>query len=345
MVRKFFQGVLFMLLVLVLAAVGYGAWIYRQTGTIPFTLPGMTTVPGGPTATPTITPTPTPTPILRFAVIANTDLPAGTLLTEDMLTETELPSDVLPDDAAIETDEVVGQLLREPLQAGEPVLMSNVVPRGQVIGKGSPLAQMLEPGEVAIAYPISRLNSVAYAPRAGDKVDVVVTFLFTDIDPDFQSRLSNRVLVLSQDLETRAYAFRPAGTLGHVTGDGYFAMPIYVVPSEDQRPRMVAQLTLRGARVLYLGTSLASTPETGPTTPAPDIVVLGVSPQDAVVLNFFMTRQAATTLVLRSAQEGTPAAEPTTIPVTLEYIQEHFGVPLPPKLPQQINPSGATPTP
>ena len=347
MVRKFFQGVLFMLLLLMLATVGYGAWIYRQTGIVPFTLPGTGITPGGPTLTPTITPTPTPTPVLLPAVIANFNLPAGTLLTEDMLTETDLPSGTLPDDAATDNEQLIGQLLREPVQAGEAVRLSNVVPRGQVVGKGSPLAQMLEPGEVAIAYPVSRLDSVAYAPRAGDRVDVIVTFLLTDIDPEFQSKLSNQVLLLSLDLDTRAYAFRPAGSLGRITEGNHLAVPVYVMPSEDQRPRMVAQMTLRGARVLYFGTSLTAPTPAPETAPAPpDVVILGVSPQDAVVLNFFMAQHAATTLVLESAQEGPSDFDPTTIPVTLEYIQEHFGVPLPPKLPQQVNPSdNTTPTP
>ena len=345
MVRRIFQGILFVLLLLMLAAVVYGAWVYHQTGTLPLSFPGVATTPGGPTATPTITPTPTPTPVMRPAVVASTNLPAGTLLTADMLIEADLPSNTLPHDAVTHKMQVVGQLLREPLQAGEVVRLSNVVPRGQVIGKGSPLAQMLEPGEVAIAYPVSRLSSVAYAPRPGDTVDVVVTFLFTDTDLDFQSQLPNRVMVLSLDTETRTYAFRPAGTLGHITADNNFAVPIYVVPSEDQRPRMVALLSIHGARVLYFGTSMAATPAADAATPPPDIVVLGVSPQDAVVLNFFMARQAATTLLLDSAQEGPTEHDPEAIPVTLDYIQEHFGVPLPPKLPQQVNPSGSTPTP
>ena len=51
----------------------------------------------------------------------------------------------------------------------------------------------------------------------------------------------------------------------------------------------------------------------------------------------------ATTLVLENAQ-GNASPEPTIIPVTLKPIQEHFGVPLPPKLPQQVNPSGGAPT-
>ncbi len=345
MVRKFLQGVLFMLLLLMLAAVAYGAWIYRQTGTVPFTLPGVTTTPAA-TPTPTNTPTPTPTPIMRPAVIVNTSLPAGALLTEDVLTETQLPTDNLPADAATSIQQVVGQLLREPLTIGEPVRLSKVVPQGHVIGEGSAIAQMLNPGEVAIAYPISRLDSVGYAPRAGDFVDVLVTFLFVDVDIDFQSRLSNHVLLLSQDFETGAYAFRPAGTLGRTTDEGFLAVPVYVVPAEDQRPRMVAQLTIRHARVLYFGISpTVPTPSSNGTPYPPDVVILGVSPQDAVVLNFFMAQHAATTLVLRSALEGAPAAEPTVVPVTLEYIQQHFGVPLPAKLPQHVNPSPPTPTP
>ncbi len=338
MVRKFFQGVLFMLLVLVLAAVGYGVWVYRQTGTVPFTLPGQPTL--GATPTPTNTPTPTPTPIMRPVVVLTRSLPAGALLTADDLTATQMPSKRVPDDAAATVSQVVGQLLREPLAVGQPVRLSQVSPRGEPIGRGSQLAQMLHPGEVAIAYPITRLDSVAYAPRPGDRVDIVVTFLFADLDVGFQSRLSNHVLILSQNLETGAYAFVPAGQLGRPSEDNFLGVPIYVVPGENQRPRMVAQLTVRGARVLYFARQAPSLTPQPTTTPQPTgLVVLALNPQDAVVLNFFMARQAATTFVLRSALETTATPEPTTIPVTLDYIQKHYGIPLPPQQPYQVNPS------
>ncbi len=345
MVRKFLQGVLFMLLLIMLAAVGYGAWVYRQTGSLPFALPGVSATPGGPTPTPTITPTPTPTPVMRPAVIVTTNLPAGALLTEEDLEETQRPSKDLPQDTATNISQVVGQLLRTPLQAGQPVRLSNVVPRGHVVGSGSTLAGMLQPGEVAIAYPISRLSSVGYALRAGDVVDMIVTFLFVDVDINFQSQLSNQVMVLSYDWETRTYAFRPAGTLGHVAENNNLTVPVYVVPQEGQRPRMVAQLTVRHARVLYVGRSLVETPIPNTTPPPPDVVVLAVTPQDAVVLNFFMARQATTSFVLRSATETDTTPEPTPVPVTLEYIQKHFGIPLPPQKPYQLNISAPTATP
>ncbi len=348
MVRKFLQGVLFMLLLVVLLIMGYGAWVYRQTGAVPFTFPGMPTTPAGPTATPTITPTPTPTPVMQQAVVVNRNLPAGTLLTADDLTETRLPSKDLPPDAAVSAEQVVGKLLRDALKVGEPVRLSGVVPRGQPIGRGSQFASMLRPGEVAIAYPITRLDSVAYAPRPGDRVDVVVTFLFVDVDVDFQSQLSDHVLLLSRDVETGAYAFVPAGMLGRVIQDTHlFDEPVYVIPAEGQRPRMVAQLTIRGARVLYFGSSpLVPTAAPGATPSLPDMVVLAVSPQDAVVLNFFLARGASSSFTLRSAREAlTPQPQPTVVPVTLDYIQRHFGVVAPEHQPWQIVPSGATPTP
>ncbi len=346
MIRKFFQGVLFMLLLIVLAVIGYGVWVYRQSGTLPFTIPGVARPTPLTTSTAAALPTPTPTPITQSAVVANTYLPAGTLLTTDMLTETQLPVSTLPSDVAASSAQVIGKVLSEPVEAGQPIRLSNVVSPGHVIGKGSEFAQMLQPGEVAIAYPVQRANSAAYAPRAGDLVDLIVTFLIADVDVNFQSRLSNKVLVLSQDLESGTYAFRPAGTLGRVLEDGFLAVPIYVVPSQDQRPRMVAQLTIQNARVLYFGTSLlAPTPVPGEKPYPPDLAVLAVSPQDAVMLNFFMARHAETTMVLRSALETTPQPEATIVPVTLNYIQEHYGVPLPAKQPYQINPSSLTPTP
>ncbi|MBN1146831.1 MAG: hypothetical protein JXA78_06220 [Anaerolineales bacterium] len=150
---------------------------------------------------------------------------------------------------------------------------------------GSESAVGIPPGQVAISLPIGRLTSVSYAPRPGDHVDVIGTFLFVDIDTDFQSKLPNHTgmvvapgppdpetgepttlqltagvsslgkegLPNKETGERAAPSVLPLGTFGRVEVDPVLGQAIYVHPSEDQRPRMVSQRLLQNATVLYVG--------------------------------------------------------------------------------------------
>jgi len=348
--RKFLRLLLTLLLLALTAIMGFAVWSYRVNGTLPFQLPGVPT-PVLYTPTPTVTPTPTPTPIMGKAVVASRAIARGEKFSEANLRIAAIPQAEIPDGALTDPRKIYGLLAREPIPAGTVITTDMGAPTGHILGSGSFTAQLLQPGQVAIAYPITGpLSAVGYAPRAGDVVDIIVTFLFTDLDLRFQSRLSDRVLVLTENLKTNSYAFIPAAEIGRLAKeDPVLAVPVYVIPNGKQRPRMVAQMAIRGARVLYFGHDLwpttpaptpASTPRTGkkPTpTPAPskpDVMVLALSPQDALVLNFFMARQAITTLTLHSA--FSQGQTPKTVPVTLDYIIQHFGVPVPAPLPYQI---------
>jgi pilus assembly protein CpaB len=83
--------------------------------------------------------------------IARSDIPRGTLLTADMLTD----------------------------QAGD------------LAATGSDAALMIPPDRVAIAIPVDAVSSVGWSLRRGDRVDVLVSFLLIDLDEEFQTELPN----------------------------------------------------------------------------------------------------------------------------------------------------------
>lgn len=133
------------------------------------------------------------------------------------------------------------------------------------------------------------------------------------------------------------------------------ANPIYAVPSEPtQRYRMVSQSFLQNIMVLQVGDfrldgepgpALQPTPIPSPTPEgaapgslppaaapeptAPDVITLVVSPQDAITLNYLVYSGAQLTLVLRSAGDMQITQ---TEAVTLQYLMDRYGVPLPTKL-------------
>ena len=88
-------------------------------------------------------------------------------------------------------------------------------------------------------------------------------FLFTDVDPSFQTELPNRVSVLTAPANVEPPGM-PGVTLGIYPPDtpqsqgrteveSAFQQGIYVIPSEQQRPRMVCQVLLQNVMVMKLG--------------------------------------------------------------------------------------------
>src|SRR5690606_8784234 len=113
-------------------------------------------------------------------------------------------------------------------------------------GTGSVAALSIPRGMVSVSIPIDRLSSVSYAPQPGDHVNVIVSMLMADYDPDFQTMLPNTPgLVLGPgpiNPEGGPVAIAPYFKEGSETGlgkaevDPVLGQTFYVSPSERQRP-------------------------------------------------------------------------------------------------------------
>ncbi len=141
--------------------------------------------------------------------------------------------------------------------------------------------------------------------------------------------------------------------LGQGINDEATGQPFYVIPSETQRPRLVSQTLLQDITILHVGNFLytdengdevanaygqtIANPDGTTTTikPAPDLITLIVTPQDAVTLNYLVYAGAELTMALRSA---TDSSFITTEAVTLEYLLNTYNIPVPTKLPFGLEP-------
>ena len=224
---------------------------------------------------------------------------------------------------------------------------------------------MVSPGLVAISMPIDLLGSVAYGIRDGDRVNVIVTSKFIDVDATFQSRLPNftaqvtgtgfvpdALPVLSASIASGGEGSR----VGRAELDPTISQALYLVPSEAQRPRLVSQMILQDIQVLHMGEfdlpSAAAQPTAAPVegqpapTPLPAkrpaIITLIVNPQDAVALTYLMNSGAKFTLVLR-APDDTSRVE--TEAATLQYLLSQYAIPVPAKLPYVMDMPIPTPIP
>lgn len=110
---------------------------------------------------------------LETIVVARKNLPPGTRLAKEHLAHRALPRSYLHPKAVREEDEklVMGKVLREGVDEGEPLLWGSIAPeaRGE-----SRLSRMVRPGERAVAIPVDELQSLGYQILPGDRVDLFI---------------------------------------------------------------------------------------------------------------------------------------------------------------------------
>jgi pilus assembly protein CpaB len=350
------RRVLILLLLVVVVGGGAAVLLLMSQG------PGKTgqTADGGTPIPPTAN-FPTPVPIQYVEIlVAVQEIPRGFQIPEDAIAKRLWPVSAAPVHAVTDKADVVGWLARTDIAVEMPILSTQLVKSLDMIAKsGSDAAAIIPSGYVGVAVPIDRLTNVANAPKTGDYVDVVLSFLFVDVDEEFQSRLPNK-LTLTTIKQDGTLEFM-TGLEGRVEPSGQFQYPVVVGPSEQQRPRLVTQRTIQAAFVVnvgdfppdgdFLGRRPTPSPIPVPTgqatpTPAPvaavptatpkDIITLAVEPQDAVVLIWAIESRLPITLLLRSA---TDQQRTTTTAVTLEYMINTFNVPQPPRLPYALEPA------
>ena len=314
---------------------------------------------------PGLPPTPTPLP-MSGVVVAAIDIPVGQVITAEYLTVQQRPDTniaVQAGDAITNLEDAVGRIARTDIDMGQEVLNSMVaVTPNDLLSLGSDLSLYVTAGQVAVAFPIDRYSGAAFAMRPGDAVDVIMTIPFVKVDEEFQSALPNlESRVDSQALQDgQQFLFSPTarGRLELVPGiDLVASIGPGGVASWDfagggllQIPRRATQLTVQQARVIWVGTwkdplalaeeqqALAAQAETSgqpvptPVSPLerrenrPDVVILSLSAQDALVLKWALDRGLNIDLVLRA--QGDSSVFFTTS-VSLPQLVQQSGLTIP----------------
>lgn len=315
-------------------------------------------------------------------VAAAVNIERGQEITSDMLKTITWPKANRPEAAVNDLARLVGQRARYAILSGQPIFTNMVVETlDQLPPFGSDAAVRINKGFVAISLPYDMRNGVALGIEDGDAVNVIVSWALLDIDEDFQSELPNlsaavvppnTPLTFQQAAEgqsgqsvntTNSLSTVILGTGPQTSATGreeapVLNQPVYVVPQEPQRSRLVSQSIIQNALVLRVGQFkeeilVTPVPTTGapveappgstptpvppPTaTPLPpDIITLIVSPQEALVIDWVNRMKQRypdavnITLVLRAAGDTTTVE---TQSVTLQYMFEQYNISLPSKL-------------
>ncbi len=294
-----------------------------------------------------------PTPVMVDIVIAGQNIPIGAVITDDVLTTISLPAESV-NVAMFRYDQRAGQVLdkvaKYPIEQGVVITQAMIGSPSDIAVSGPEWASKISPGMTAISIPTSRLSSVAYGVADGAHVNVVACFLFIDIDAGFQTKLPNAIGSVSSagfPVEAPSLTATVGGggaAQGRIELDPTIQQPVYVVGSEEQRPRPVCQTIFQDVVVLKLGNFSidgadvatqqaaedAPPQEQQPTVQAPDIVTLIVSPQDATALTYMLYGGAELTLTLRRADD---ISRIDTEAATLQFLLSQYAIPVPAKLP------------
>jgi pilus assembly protein CpaB len=106
---------------------------------------------------------------LVTVVVARQDIPANTMLSEQMLKEITISKDRMQPRAASSIDRVVNKITLAPLSRDEQVLLNKLTISGQEIS----LSTKVPRGKRAITIPVDNISSVGGMVRPGDHVDVM----------------------------------------------------------------------------------------------------------------------------------------------------------------------------
>ncbi len=356
-------------------------------------------VAGGGEEGPRALPTPTPIPV-TYVVVSTQELKRGLRIPRNAVDIVLWPVDsgvgdnafILPEemyadnivtqeeadtflDPRTNPDSPVGQVVRTRIVRWQPILTSMVVKDlSSTVAEdvGSETAAILPSGYTAVTVPIDILTGVGYAIADGDRVDVIVSFLFVDVDEDFQSIYPNRISIITITAEGGITV--TGGSSGRFEAGSLLGSPIILNPIEDQRPRLVTQRTVQNALVVHIGeyplggdfvgmyeeaeeapgeeaaaaeeevpaedeAATAEGEEAPPTPvpPRPSVVTLGVQPQEALTIVWAVEAQIPITLAIRSAQDRQAAYEPTQA-VSLEFMVANYEIPRPPRLNYALEP-------
>lgn len=116
-------------------------------------------------------------------VVASGSIPVGTKITEEMVTLKPISSDAVLADAFRDTGDVIGQVTKIPLVAGEQVIPTKVTNTGAAFANldNPPLAYVIPDGQRAVSIQVDNVIGASGLIRPGDYVDVILTM---DIEAD-----------------------------------------------------------------------------------------------------------------------------------------------------------------
>jgi pilus assembly protein CpaB len=242
------------------------------------------------------TPAPEMTTTIAFAV---NDIVAGTVLSAEDVTMTDIPIEYAPRDAITSPDEAIGRILKTDLYSGEMILLHNLAnPTGQTFD----IAWILDDQHVLMALPATDLISREAMVKRGDIVDILVTY------QDVLNPVTPGETTTAETEE--ANKKKQSVTFDAMQRLGITALVVDIVQDEQNN-------------------NPAQTEGENPNPQRDQMVVqaylVALNPQDALILKYLKDNDATFDFVLRAP---TSTGQFPLTPVTAEFIKELYGLEL-----------------
>ena len=310
-----------------------------------------------------------PPPDMVEVVVSLQTVPRGWQMTEDELTLDLRPSENVGTNVITDVQKAVGLYARSDIYQGQTLTTDALVDdvRKVAVEEVGPSA-LIPPGFVAQAVPMDRLSGVAYGMSEGDYVDILVSFVLKEIDPQFQTLLENTITFYLRDEDGNPIIITvdPYGRFEELpTGE-----KTHIAPSENPRRPILVSMILQNAKVIQVGdwvpegplqaatptpepipedapedatpTPAAGGPPPTPTPEPPETLLLALLPQDQLLLKYAIEADADVDFALRGINDGQLY---TIENVDFNYIKERFNIDIPGSYEYTVEFLEVTPTP
>lgn len=139
-------------------------------------------------------------------IVAKVDIAPKTKITPDMVSEVNVPPEYIQPGAVTSLDKVVGIVVREQIVSGEQVSERRLVREGKSVG----FTGMIPRDKRAVTVAVNEVTGVAGFVKAGDYIDVVVTFDTAAVGGDVSHVIMQNILVLAANRDTEISAAEPS---------------------------------------------------------------------------------------------------------------------------------------
>ena len=138
-------------------------------------------------------------------VVAKVDIGPKTKITPEMVSEVKMPSAYIQPGTVTTLDQVVGVVVREQIVSGEQISERRLIREGKSVG----FTGMIPRDKRAVTVAVNEVKGVAGFVKAGDYVDVIVTFDTAAVGEDISHVVMQNILVLAANRDTEIAAAEP----------------------------------------------------------------------------------------------------------------------------------------
>lgn len=133
-------------------------------------------------------------------VVAKVDIPAKTRITAEMVQEVRIPADYVQPGGMTELNNVVGVIAREQIIANEQVTQRRLLLEGKSVG----FTGIIPRDKRAVTVAVTEVTGVAGFVKAGDYVDIIITFDQNTVGDHTSKSLLQNIQVLAANRDTEA---------------------------------------------------------------------------------------------------------------------------------------------